>query len=150
MTLSVVFYPYHFVRTILSMPFCLITFCPYTILSIPFCPYHFVRYHFVLEPNNALMPGAVTGQNGSGQNGTDKMVWTKWYTDKMVWDKMVWTKCYGQNGVGQNGMDKWYGQNDMDKMVWTKWYGPNGSNFWIKIDHNSSEFNSYLITKSHK
>src|SRR6218665_1334854 len=43
-------YPYHFVRTILSIPFCPIPFCPYTILSIPFCPYHFVRYHFVLEP----------------------------------------------------------------------------------------------------
>ena len=34
---------YHFVRTILSIPFCPIPFCPYTILSIPFCPYHFVR-----------------------------------------------------------------------------------------------------------
>src|SRR6218665_3560601 len=50
MTLSIIFYPYHFVRTILSMPFCPIPFCPYTILSIPFCPYHFVRYRFVLEP----------------------------------------------------------------------------------------------------
>src|SRR6218665_1913854 len=29
---------YHFVHTILSMPFCPIPFCPYTILSIPFCP----------------------------------------------------------------------------------------------------------------
>src|SRR6218665_1680576 len=54
---------YHFVHTILSVPFCpipfcpytilsvyhfvRIPFCPYTILSIPFCPYHFVRYHFV-------------------------------------------------------------------------------------------------------
>src|SRR6218665_591031 len=50
MTLSVIFYPYHFVRAILSIPFCPMPFCPYTILSIPFCPYHFVRYHFVLEP----------------------------------------------------------------------------------------------------
>src|SRR6218665_1890012 len=33
-------YTYHFIRTILSVPF-----CPYTILSIPFC-----RYHFLLEP----------------------------------------------------------------------------------------------------
>src|SRR6218665_856602 len=51
---------YHFVRTILSIPFCpipfcpytilSIPFCPYTILSIPFCPYHFVRYHFVRSP----------------------------------------------------------------------------------------------------
>src|SRR6218665_2078072 len=46
-------YPYHFVRTILSVSFCPIPFCPYTILSIPFCPYHFVRYHFVLEPVKA-------------------------------------------------------------------------------------------------
>jgi len=30
---------YHFVRTILSIPFCPITFCQYTILS----PYHFVH-----------------------------------------------------------------------------------------------------------
>src|SRR6218665_3667383 len=60
MTLSGIFYPYHFVRTILPMPFCPISFCPYTILSIPFCPYHFVRipfcpchfvqYHFVRIP----------------------------------------------------------------------------------------------------
>src|SRR6218665_2244737 len=50
MTLSVIFYPYHVVRAILSIPFCPMPFCPYTILSIPFCPYHFVCYHFVLEP----------------------------------------------------------------------------------------------------
>src|SRR6218665_3415151 len=42
MTLSVIFYPYHFVRAILSIPFCPMQFCPYTILSLPFCPYHFV------------------------------------------------------------------------------------------------------------
>src|SRR6218665_3674306 len=47
-------YPYHFVRTILFVPFCPIPFCPYTILSISFCPYHFVRYHFVLEPLHQL------------------------------------------------------------------------------------------------
>ena len=41
---------YHFVHTILSVPFCPIPFCPYTMLSIPFCPYHFVRYHFVRSP----------------------------------------------------------------------------------------------------
>ena len=69
----------------------------------------------------------MTGQNGSGQNGTDKMVWTnpKWYTDKMVWDKMVWTK--------------WHGLNGMDTMVAI-----------FGTDYNSSEFNSYLVTKSHK
>src|SRR6218665_529598 len=61
----------------------------------------------------------VTGQNGTGQNGTDKMV-------------------YGQNGMGQNGMEKWYGQNGSDKMV-----------VIFRIDYNSSEFNSYLVTKSH-
>src|SRR6218665_3492669 len=65
MTLSVIFYPYHFVRTILSMSFCPIPFCPYTILSIPFClytilsipfcPYHFVRYHFVRSPLKAAV-----------------------------------------------------------------------------------------------
>src|SRR6218665_679099 len=33
MTLSVIFYLYHFVRTILSTPFCPIPFCP-----LPFCP----------------------------------------------------------------------------------------------------------------
>jgi len=52
------------------------------------------------------------------------MVRTKWYTDKMVWDKMVWTN--------------WYGQNGTDKMV-----------VIFLIDYNSSEFNSYLVTKSH-
>ena len=31
---------YHFVRSILSIPFC----------PMPFCPYHFVRYHFVWSP----------------------------------------------------------------------------------------------------
>ena len=50
---------------------------------------------------------------------------------------------YGQNGMGQNGMDK---------MVWTKWYGQNGTDKMVVIfgiDYNSSEFNSYLVTKSH-
>src|SRR6218665_2129970 len=47
---SKIFYPFHFVRTILSIPLCPIPFFPYTILSIPFCPYRFVPYHFVLEP----------------------------------------------------------------------------------------------------
>src|SRR6218665_2418036 len=65
------------------------------------------------------------GQNGSGQNGTDKVVGTKWYMDKMSLDKMVWTK--------------WYGQHGTDKMV---------SSFGI--DYNSSEINTYLVTKSHK
>src|SRR6218665_3597481 len=41
MTLSVIFYPYHFVRAILSIPFCPILCCPCTILSIPFCPLPF-------------------------------------------------------------------------------------------------------------
>src|SRR6218665_348675 len=56
-TLSVIFYPYHFVCAILSIPFCPMPFCPYTILSIPFCPYHFVRYHFVLEPHQSNVHG---------------------------------------------------------------------------------------------
>src|SRR6218665_1335606 len=69
----------------------------------------------------------------------DKMARTKWYTDKMVWDKMVWTKWYTDKMV-------W------DKMVWTKWYGQNGTDKMeviFRIDYNSSEFNSYLVTKSH-
>src|SRR6218665_2872827 len=55
MILLVKSYPYHFVRTILSVPLCPIPFWPYTILSIPFCPYHFVRYHFVLEPLHVVI-----------------------------------------------------------------------------------------------
>src|SRR6218665_2473728 len=47
---------YHFVRTILSIPFCPIPFCPYTILSVPFCPYHFVHYHFVRSPCESTAP----------------------------------------------------------------------------------------------
>src|SRR6218665_2513645 len=47
---------YHFVHTLLSVPFCPIPFCPYTILSIPFCPYHFVRYHFVRSPLGFMWP----------------------------------------------------------------------------------------------
>src|SRR6218665_2004310 len=50
-------YPYHFVRTILYVPFCPIPFCPSTILSIPFCPYHFVRYHFVRSPYHCMLAG---------------------------------------------------------------------------------------------
>jgi len=69
-TLSVIFFSYHFIRTIFTVPFCPIPicplpFCPYTILSIPFliddfvhnilfvpfCPYHFV--HTIL-PNTIL------------------------------------------------------------------------------------------------
>src|SRR6218665_4042389 len=38
---------YHFVHSILSVPFCPVPFCPYTVLSIPFCP--------VTEETNALM-----------------------------------------------------------------------------------------------
>src|SRR6218665_3539090 len=50
----------------------------------------------------------------------------------------------GQNGTGQNGTDKmvrtkWY----TDKMVWDKMV------VIFLIDYNSSEFNSYLVTKSH-
>src|SRR6218665_1783403 len=32
---------YHFVHAILSVPFCPMPFCPYTILSVPFCPLPF-------------------------------------------------------------------------------------------------------------
>jgi len=55
--LSVTFYPYHFVRTILSIPFC----------PIPFCPYHFVRYHFVFAPSEAL-PAQSRTKKTCGQN----------------------------------------------------------------------------------
>ena len=34
---------YHFIRTILSIPFCPYHFVPYHFVRIPFCPYHFVR-----------------------------------------------------------------------------------------------------------
>ena len=51
-------------------------------------------------------------------------------------DKMV----YGQNGMGQNGMDK---------IVWTKWYMDKMVAIF-GIGYNSSEFNSYLVTKGHK
>src|SRR6218665_1141208 len=100
--------------------------------SIKNCPFTAISEHIILfsrqkSPFSNRLPvhdNRVTGQNGTGQNGTDKMVRTKWYTDKMVWDKMVWTK--------------WYGQNGTDKMV-----------VIFGIDYNSSEFNSYLVTKSH-
>ena len=46
---------------------------------------------------------------------------TKWYTDKMLLDKIVCAK---------------------------RWYGQNGTIFGI--DYNSSEFNTYLVSKSHK
>src|SRR6218665_1657316 len=63
----------------------------------------------------------------------DKMVRTKWYGQSGM-DKMV----YGQNVIGQNGMDK---------MVRTTWYEMVSS---FGIDYNSSEINTYLVTKSHK
>src|SRR6218665_1613885 len=68
-----IFFVYHFVHTLLFIPFCPIPFCPHTILSntilsntilsayhfvqyhfvrIPFCPYHFVLYHCVQSPPN--------------------------------------------------------------------------------------------------
>src|SRR6218665_1040635 len=56
MTLCVIFYPYHFVRTILSMPFCPISFCPYTILSIPFCPLPFCPRTLRSAPDTARIP----------------------------------------------------------------------------------------------
>src|SRR6218665_2918081 len=43
-------YPYHFVRTILSISFCPYHFVQYHFVRIPFCQYHFVRYHFVRSP----------------------------------------------------------------------------------------------------
>jgi len=58
------------------------------------------------------------------------MVLDKMVDDKMVLDKMVWTKWFGQ---------KWYGQNGTGKMVAI-----------FGIDYNSSEFNTYLVAKSHK
>ena len=63
----------------------------------------------------------MTGQNGSGQNG----IRTKLVLDKMVLDKLV-----------------------LDKMVRTDWYGQNDRSF--RIDNNSSEINTYLVTRSHK
>ena len=47
---------------------------------------------------------------------------------------------YGQNGI----WTKWY---------WTKWYGQNGTDKLVAIfgiEYNSSEFNTYIVTKSHK
>src|SRR6218665_704227 len=71
----------------------------------------------------------------------------------MVPDKMARTKWYEQNGIRTKWYGtKWYGQNGMDKMVRTKWYGQNGTDKMVVIfrrDYNSSEFNSYLVTKSH-
>ena len=43
MILSIPFYPYHCVRTILSVQFCPIPLCPYAFLFIPACSYNFVR-----------------------------------------------------------------------------------------------------------
>jgi len=97
-----------------------------------------------------------------GQNDTDKMVLDKWYgqngirqngMDIMVWTEWYWTKWYGQNGTDRMIQTKWYGQNGMDrmvldKMVRTEWYGQNVSNFWNR--YKSSEFNTCLVTKSHK
>ena len=40
-----------------------------------------------------------------------------------------------------------------DKMVRTKWYETKGMDKMVaifEIDYNSSELNSYLVTKSHK
>ena len=45
----------------------------------------------------------------------------------------------GQNGSGQNGMDKMARTEWSDKMVAI-----------FGIDYNSSEFNTYLVSKSHK
>src|SRR6218665_744369 len=72
-------YPYHFVHTILSVPFCPIPFCLYTILSIPFCPYHFVRYHFSGNPAKArCWDNAVI--NGAGHTTNT----TQWYLPRHV------------------------------------------------------------------
>jgi len=40
-----------------------------------------------------------------------------------------------------------------DKMVWTKWHGQIGTERMVAIfgiDYDSSEFNTYLVSKSHK
>ena len=62
----------------------------------------------------------------------------------MVPDKMARTKWYGLNGIRTKWYGtKWYGQNGMDKMVRNKMV------VILGIDYNSSEFSSYLVTKSH-
>src|SRR6218665_395275 len=45
---------YHFVHTILSVPFCPYHFVRIPFCPLPFCPYHFVRYHFVRSPAQAV------------------------------------------------------------------------------------------------
>src|SRR6218665_1392407 len=47
-----IFFVYHFVHTLLFIPFCPIPFCPIPFCPIPFCPYHFVLYHCVQSPPN--------------------------------------------------------------------------------------------------
>src|SRR6218665_2391144 len=83
----------------------------------------------VCSSSSSMSKNKIDANNGASSFTNpdgDRTKWyrTKWYTDKMVWDKMVWTK--------------WYGQNGTDKMV-----------VIFLIDCNSSEFNSYLVTKSH-
>src|SRR6218665_1778578 len=69
---------YHFVHTILSVPFCPMPFCPYTILSIPFCPYHFVRYHFVRSPSQlfAIKGAKIKRATTKGQIFKERMFMT--------------------------------------------------------------------------
>ena len=58
------------------------------------------------------------------------MVRTKWYGQNGIRTKCHWTKWYEQNGFGQNGTDKMAAS--------------------FGIDYNSSEINTYFVTKSHK
>src|SRR6218665_2053936 len=48
--LSIPFCPYHFVHTILSNDILSVYHFGHTILSVPFCPCHFVGSHFVRSP----------------------------------------------------------------------------------------------------
>src|SRR6218665_2878221 len=74
MTLFVIFYSYHFVRTILSMPFCPIPFCPYTILSNTILSvYHFV--HTILSVPFCPLPFCPRTHRRSRAGGRTK--WTE-------------------------------------------------------------------------
>src|SRR6218665_3028539 len=88
---------YHFVRTILSIPFCPYHFVPYHFFRIPFCPYHFVR---------AILSGAIL----SGHPDT-----SSFHYFKNV--EIVVSLVYDSNLTSVNGRQTCFGGNRPSKLI---------------------------------
>src|SRR6218665_1928146 len=83
MILLLKYYPYHFVRTILSVPFCPIPFCPYTILSVPFCPLPFCPRTPPLVAEQSTRHAATSEERPQNKDGAQQRTQQSRYRQPM-------------------------------------------------------------------